>query len=294
MNNIAKNIILTPFNILYKINPELNLKILYRLQTGQKLSLEKPITYNEKLQWIKLYDKNELMPKCCDKYTVREYVESCGCSEILNDLIWEGFDPSDIPFDDLPKQFVIKVTHGSGFNIICNNKDELDRVKTIKQLNIWLKGKFIPCYGEWFYGVIKPRIIIEKFLSDDKSTIPEDYKIMCFHGEPRYIIVDTDRFTHHKRNIYDLNWNLLEGYNMGFDNDNPIEKNEKLEELLEYSRKISKNFKHARIDFYVVDNKIYFGEITFTNGAGFDRIAPHSFNIEMGNWLKLPNEEYLL
>src|SRR5690625_4737541 len=132
MNNITKNIILTPMNLLYKISPKLCLKILFRLKTGYKLNLENPTTYNEKLQWIKLYDRDPLMAKCADKYTVRDYVKAEGCEEILNDLLWEGFNPDEIPFDDLPEQFVIKVTHGSTFNIICKDKSQLDKPKTKK------------------------------------------------------------------------------------------------------------------------------------------------------------------
>ena len=119
-------------NLLYKISPKLCLKILFRLKTGYKLNLENPTTYNEKLQWIKLYDRDPLMAKCADKYAVRDYVKVQGCEEILNDLLWEGFNPDEIPFDDLPEQFVIKVTHGSTFNIICKDKSQLDKPKTKK------------------------------------------------------------------------------------------------------------------------------------------------------------------
>jgi len=126
MDNLTKNIVLTPFNILYKFNPKLSLKILFRLKLGYSLSLENPQTYNEKLQWIKLYDHNPLMPKCCDKYRVREYIEYKNYSNILINLIWQGFHPEEIPFDDLPNQFVIKVTHGSTFNIICTDKNKIE------------------------------------------------------------------------------------------------------------------------------------------------------------------------
>src|SRR5699024_2222235 len=127
MNNITKNLILSPFNLLYKISPEIDLKVLFYLKQHYRLNLKNPKTYNEKLQWIKLYDKNPLMPKCCDKYTVREFVKNQGCGEILNDLIWEGFSPEDIPFDQLPPKYVIKVTHGSTFNIIQNGTMKISR-----------------------------------------------------------------------------------------------------------------------------------------------------------------------
>ena len=290
MNNIFKNIILSPFNLIYKVNPELNLKLLYRLKTGYKLNLENPITYNEKLQWIKLYEKNQLMPKCCDKYSVRDYVEKCGCGEILNELYWSGFNPEDIPFDLLPERFVIKVTHGSTFNIICKNKNELDRKKTIKILKKWLKEKFLPCYGEWFYGIEKPRIIIERYLEDSKSGELRDYKVFCFNGKAKYIRVDSGRFTkNHCKDIYDDKWNIQKNFQMGYKNSNIIFPKPKcLNEMLIFAESLSKEFLHARVDFYIVEDKIIFGEITFTNGAGFDRIKPFEFEVKMGELIKLP------
>lgn len=291
MNNLFKNIILSPFNLIYKLNPEINLKILYKFKTGAKLNLENPIGYNEKLQWIKLYDKNKLMPKCCDKFKVREYVEKQGCAEILNELYWQGFNPEDIPFDILPDKFVIKVTHGSTFNIICKNKHELDRKKTIKKLNKWLNVKFLPCYGEWFYGIEKPRIIVEKYLEDSYSKELKDYKIFCFNGKAKYIRVDSGRFTkNHCKDIYDVEWNLQKDVEMGYKCSNmEINKPNELEKMLKYAEVLSNKFLHARVDFYIVDGKIIFGEITFTNGAGFDKITPKEFDIKLGSLLKLNN-----
>lgn len=292
MDNLLKSVILTPFNLLYKISPKAELKFLFRLKCGYKLNLKNPLTYNEKLQWIKLYERNELMPKCCDKYSVREYVEQKGCKEILNELLWEGFDPSKIPFDDLPDQFVIKVTHGSSFNIICKDKSKLDREQVITKCNKWLKAKFLEAYGEWFYGIERPRVIVEKYL-DDKTGRLRDYKVYCFNGIPRYIGVDSgdsDKGTHYK-DIYDTNWNLLPGYEMAYPNSGiAVEKPESLEQLLEYAHILSEDFLHARTDFYIVDGSVVFGEITFTNSAGFGRVAPEEYALEMGNYLQLPQE----
>ncbi|HCL04373.1 MAG TPA: glycosyltransferase, partial [Lachnoclostridium phytofermentans] len=194
MNMRFKEVILAPMNLLYRIKPELCLKIIYRLKTGRKLNLNNPKTYSEKLQWLKLNYKNKLLPICADKYRVRQYVKKCGLESTLKKLLWEGYDPNDIPFDNLPQKFVIKVTHGCGWNIICKNKNLLSIPKTIKKLKRWLKQKYLPCYGEWFYGVIKPRIIIEEYLDDGTGKVPKDYKIFCFHGEPKYIAAHVDRF----------------------------------------------------------------------------------------------------
>lgn len=292
MNNLKKNIILTPFNILYKINPKLDLQILFRLKVGYKLNLKNPITYNEKLQWIKLYDKNPLMAKCCDKYTVRNYIESKGYSKILNKLLWEGFNPEDIPFDKLPDKFVIKVTHGSTFNIIVKDKSKLDKNEIIKKCKKWLNAKFLPCYGEWFYGVEKPRVIIEKYLEGDNNLPLFDYKFFCFNGKVKMIYVDTWKNNEHRINAYDDKFNLFEGVELGYPNDNEtkVEIPSALEEMKNIAEDLSKDFFHVRVDLYYTHGKIYFGELTFTKGAGFGKIKPYDFDVKMGNWLKLPEK----
>lgn len=290
MDTIKKRIFLTPLNILYKIAPEVEIKLLFRMKQGYKLNLKNPKTYSEKLQWIKLYDKNSLMVKCVDKYTVREYVRSKGCKEILNDLLWEGFNPEEIPFDDLPNKFVIKVTHGSTFNIICTDKSKLDKDETIKKLNKWLKEKFLPCYGEWFYGIEKPRVIVEKFIESNDGL--KDYKVFCFNGEPKLIGVYSDRDKGQtKQELYDIDWNEINEKTGNFGSTIcKTEKPSKLKELLEYAKKLSENFTHARVDFYIEDDIIYFGEITFTSGSGFDRFSSRRIDEQMGDYLKLPLE----
>lgn len=288
MNTLTKNLILFPFNLLYKLNPALELKLMFWLKQKYPLNLKKPQTFNEKLQWIKLYDKNALMPQCCDKYAVREFVAAAGCGEILNTLYWEGFDPEQIPYDTLPDRFVIKVTHGSTFNIIVKDKAKLNREETARKLKKWLKAKFIACYGEWFYGKVTPRIIVEQYLEDTQTADLMDYKIFCFNGEPKLVDVHSGRFDEHKRNIYDTNWNFLEEVHFKYAHGPLIPKPEQLAQMLAYARTLSKPFHHARVDFFLVNGQIYFGEITFTNGAGFDRITPYSFDKEMGSWLELP------
>lgn len=290
MDNLTKSVILTPFNILYKISPRLTLKALFRLKLGYKLNLNNPKTYNEKLQWIKLCDKNPLMPKCCDKYAVREYVESKGCGEILNKLIWEGFNPEDIPFDKLPKRCVIKVTHGSTFNIICEDTSKLDREEVITKCKKWLKAKFLPCYGEWFYGIEKPRVIVEEYLEGDGGKPLFDYKIFCFNGIPKMVYVDTWKDGKHTINAYDMDLNLLKGVELGYPNDETtvVEKPGAWDEMVRYAERLSEDFNHVRVDFYYTHGKIYFGELTFTKSAGFGKIKPLDFDYKMGDMLSLP------
>lgn len=288
MENTTKSILLTPFNWLYKCSPEACLKLLFRIKQGYKLDLKDPKTYSEKLQWIKLYDHNPLMPECCDKYAVREYVRRQGCEETLNHLIWEGFDPAQIPFDSLPKKCVIKATHGSTFNIICTDTAALDRSQTVEKCRKWLNTKFLPCYGEWFYGQVRPRIIVEDYIESDDGRDLKDYKFFCFHGEPKICQVHLDRFSRHRSDMYDADWNYLEGKNTGYPCSGiPIPRPARWEDALKCARKLSAPFHHARIDLFLENDRVYFGEITFTPGAGFNRLSSMDFNREMGSWLLL-------
>lgn len=259
------------------------------MKLGYSLNLNNPHTYNEKLQWIKLYDRNPLMTKCCDKYAVREYVESKSLSSILNRLLWQGFDPADIPFDNLPDKFVVKVTHGSTFNIICTDKSKLDREDVVRKCRTWLKAKFLPCYGEWFYGVERPRVIVEEYLEEGDGSLLRDYKVFCFNGTPRLVSVYSDRGVDCHQDIYDIRWNLLSDFvgsypQSGEELPEPV----CLERMLSAASRLSGDFTHARVDFFIVKGRLIFGEITFTSGAGFSRFGTFKLDEQMGDWLKLP------
>lgn len=297
MDNVTKGMLLAPLNLVYGVSPETALKILFRAKLGMKLDLDDPKTYNEKLQWIKLYDRDPLMPKCADKYLVRKYVEDRGCGSILNELYWQGFDPAEIPFDDLPRQYVVKVTHGSTFNIIVDDSSAIDRNEIVAKCRKWLKAKFLPCYGEWFYGVEKPRVVVEKYLRGDEDCHLKDYKIFCFNGVPKLVYVDTwdesDPKDPHRINAYDMDFRLLEGVELGHPSSpgNVEAKPAVFDEMAEYARRLSVPFAHARVDFYIDNGKPVFGEITFTKSAGFGRITPLSFDYEMGSWISLPKRK---
>lgn len=284
MNYRLKSIILFPMNILYSFNPQIELRLMFRIKQGYKLNLKNPKTYNEKLNWQKLFYHNELFGICSDKYLVREYVKKRGCEYILNDLLWSGFCAEDIPFDDLPNRFVIKATHGSGFNIICKDKSKLDRKESIRKLNRWLKTKFLKCYGEHWYGENPPRIIIEKYLEDPKTQRLFDYKFFCFNGEPHYVYIDTWKNGRHHINMYDIDFSLRKEVSLGYPTDfsSDIVKPENYNEMLQIVRKLSHDFPHVRVDLYNVEGNIIFGEMTFSKGAGFDKISPFEFDLEMG------------
>lgn len=276
-------------NIFYSLSPKKEIETMFFLKQGRKLNIKNPQSYNEKINWIKLFYDNDLMSKCSDKFLVREYVKNAGCEDTLNELLWSGYNPEEIPFDELPDRFVIKTTHGSGFNIICTDKSSLNEKETIIKLKKWLKVKYLKCYGEHWYGKDKPRVVVEKYLNNSNGMPLFDYKFFCFDGEPKYVYVDTWKDGHHHINMYDINFNLRKDVSLGYPRDfSAIEKPKNYEQLLEVAKKLSVGFPHVRVDLYSVDNKVVFGEMTFSKGAGFDKIEPYEFDLEMGSCFKLP------
>ncbi|MBR4833494.1 MAG: hypothetical protein IKU86_04060 [Thermoguttaceae bacterium] len=297
MNKTLKNWLLTPFNILYRISPTLTLRILFRLKLKSKLNLLEPKTFSEKINWLKLYYRNDLMVECVDKFAARGYIERLGFENHLAKLYWHGDDPEQIPFDTLPQAFVIKSTSGSGNNIIVKDKAKLNRELVKKKFRKWLKEKYLVAYGEWCYGKVKPSIVVEEFLSDGENFVPIDYKFFCFNKmngneEPSVgcIGVDLDRFSGHKRLVMDSEWNYLPDTELGFPtrSDVDVPKPVAFDEMCAVAVKLAKPFPTCRIDFYVIGDKFYIGEITFFDNAGFAKIVPPEFNNLMGSWIALP------
>ncbi len=293
MKKELKNYFLLPFNILSRISPELNMRILFRIKCGYSLNLKNPTTYNEKLNWLKLYYRNDLLPKCADKFKAREYIEETGFGQYLPKLYWHGDNVEDIPFERLPNSFVLKSTSGSGNNIIVRDKNKLDIKKTKDTIKKWLKEKYLPAYGEWHYEHIVASIIVEELLSDDKNDVPADYKYFCMNGCGVFCVaVDIDRFKGHKRLIYDKDWNFLKDVDFNFDNGGKdiIEKPKFHNQMCEIAQKLSKPFPHCRVDFFVIGDRFYIGELTFFNGAGFDLVSPKEYNKKMGEAILLPTK----
>lgn len=297
MNTMAKNVVLAPFNALYAVSPRACLKALFRLKQGYSLNLDDPKTYSEKIQWIKLNDRNSLMPRCADKYEVRSYVKECGCAQYLNELLWHGSDPAQIPFDELPDKYVVKVTHGSTFNVIVDGTKPVDRDEVVAKCRKWLKAKFLPCYGEWFYGRsggVEPSIVVERFIDSGSDYSLDDYKVFVMNGKAVVTLVCTGRTADaHFEDCYDNDWNHIAGADMGGNGNSgkEVSRPECLDEMLGAAEKLAAPFNHARIDFYIVDGKLIFGEITFTSGSGFDRFHPRGFDEWLGEKLVLPFEE---
>lgn len=264
------------------------LKVRYRIIFHYPLKLNRVFTFNEKLQWLKLNDRKEIYHTMADKYEARVFVEQKIGSQYLVPLlgVWEKAD--DINIKTLPDEFVLKCTHDSQSIIICKNKKELDYNATCQILNQGLKTNYYSLGREWAYKNIKPRIIAEKLLVDESGDDLKDYKVFCFHGEPKFIQIDYDRFKGHKRRFYSINWEKLD-FKITYEDDSSIimPKPKCLQELLEVSRVLAKGTPFLRTDWYIVENKIYFGEMTFYPGCGFEPIEPYSKDIEWGQWISI-------
>lgn len=254
--------------ILHKICPITMTKYYYKKILGRKLNLKQPMSLNEKVNWLKLYywPKQSISSILADKYSVREYVNNHGCGIFLNDLIGSWDDTSKIDWEKLPNQFAIKCGHGCGMNIVCYDKKELDKNEVLHKLNKWMHTDWGVDSCEPHYSNIKPMIICEKFLGDSKKRIvPDDIKIHCFNGNPKLIAYYSGRDSELHSTFYDIEWNHL---NISTKEGEIISKPECLEDILLACKKLAVNLPYARIDFYIVNHKPIFGEITLTPASG--------------------------
>lgn len=264
---------------LTRISPRLNTEVIYFMKFKKRINLKHPKTLDEKIQYLKFHDyyKNPLVTQCADKYAVREYVELKGCGEILNELIGCYEHVEEIPWNELPNQFVIKWNFGCGQNLICFDKSKLDIEDAKHKLRAWYNTKdtFYLTYSEMQYKGIKPLLICEKLIETADGNLPVDYKFYCFDGRAECVLVCVGRDNQgHGAKYYFFNkkWELLRYNKTGKDapQDFSIPKPEGIESLFEYAEKLSKPFPFVRADFYLENGKITFGELTFTPCGGFD------------------------
>lgn len=259
------------------------LKFWYKKITKKNLNLENPKTYTEKIQWIKLYDIDNLKTRLTDKYLVRDWVKKKIGEKYLIPLlgVWDKF--SDINFKNFPNKFVLKCNHGSNMNIIVLDKNKFNIFEAKKKINHWMKLNYAFIYGlELQYKNIKKKIIAEEYIENNKNNI-NDYKIWCFEGKVEIIMVITERNRNKKYVFYDKNWNLLPFYYSKYQ-EKKINKPKYLNELINISETLSKGFKHVRTDFYILNNNtIKFGEMTFTPNSGIVHFSKEEYNEYFGN-----------
>ena len=316
-NNIINKIIsyMLRQKIANVLSDKCYLKLRYKISYGKKLNLDNPTNYNEKLQWLKLYDRRKIYTDMVDKYEVKKIIsEKIGNEYVIPTLgIYDKFD--DINFEKLPNQFVIKCTHDSGGMIICRNKNKLDIKKARKKINKSMKKNYYFYGREWPYKNVKPRIIIEQYITPSKDEENKekfsstekiqnkigllDYKFLCFDGEVKLLFMDigvigkgTGHAEEYYRNIYDKEFNLLPFIETRENYKEKIEKPKNFDKMIEIAQKISEGIPHLRVDLYNIDGKIYFGETTFFHGSGLSNyFKPEEWNDRLGNYIKLPKEK---
>lgn len=265
------------------------LKMAYKARLGRKLDLKNPKTFTEKLQWLKLHDRNPLYTTLVDKYAVKDYVSRRVGEQYVFPCygVWNHFD--EIDFEHLPSQFVLKCTHDSGGIVICSDKEHFDMAAARDKLEKALKLDFWRWSREWAYKDVRPRILAEQFMVDESGEELKDYKFFCFNGEPRFIEVDFNRFVLHQRNIYDLDWHLLDcEIKFPSNKEREIPRPENLDEMLILARILSEGFLHVRIDLYNISGRAYFGEFTFYHGGGWEDFRPLKWDYVFGDCMILP------
>ena len=263
-------------------------KIYYRIVLGKQLNLKNPQTFNEKIQWMKLYyyPKSKRVVVCADKYKVRGYINKKGYKNTLVPLLGAWDSAGEIDWQKLPDKFVLKCNHGCAYNIVVSDKNKLDRQKTEKQLNAWLKEDFGAFNMELHYSKIKPhKIICEEFLGASIT----DYKFFCFNGKPEFIYVSNDLI--HDRQAQ-IGFFYLDGTKMPLTRDDytdipKVELPEFFPEMLSMARELSADFPFVRVDFFLANGRYYFAELTFTPGAGMMPFNPDKYDLEWGNMLDI-------
>ena len=267
----------------------------YYLSVGKKLNVRNPQTFTEKMQWLKLYDHKSLYHKLVDKAEVKEYVKNIiGNEYIIPTLgVWEAFD--EIDFDSLPDKFVLKSTNGGGSNgvVVCKDKASFDKINAKALLERSMSYDIYKKMGEWVYKGIQPRIIAEELLElPDESSI-NDYKIWCFNGEPKVLFYASERFNEEKHppyfDYYDMDLNKLPVRSKGhMSSKTQLKRFPEFEIMKELAKKLSIGYPYIRVDFYCVNSRVYFGELTFYHDAGLVPFEPEEWNVRFGNMIVLP------
>ena len=271
---------------------ELYLKLKFCVRMKKRLNLKAPQTFNEKLQWLKIYDHKPAYTTMVDKYAAKKYVaEKIGEEHIIPTLgVWDKFD--DIDFDKLPDKFVLKCTHDSGGLVICKDKGTLDISAARKRINRSLQNDYYLYGREWPYKDVPRKIIAEKYMEDNTLHELRDYKFFCFGGQVKCFKVDFDRFIEHHANYFDRDGNLLEFGEVVCPPvyERKIDLPKTLPKMIEFAEQLSNGIPFLRADFYDVNGKIYFGELTFFPASGLGEFVPKEWDLKLGEWIHIPQK----
>ena len=265
---------------------------MYEEKIGRSFDWSNLHTYTEKMQWEKIENKDPRKSILADKHAVREWVsKKIGNEYLIPEFgVWDSFD--DIDFKFLPNQFVLKTNHGTGTNYIVKDSKTFNKRDARRKFNDWMRMDFGYFNGfETHYSKIKPQIIAEKYLETELGEL-QDYKFLCFGGTPYFCWVDMGRYSTHTRNVYDLEWNLQPWNQATYGIcKNPIPQPPNFEKMVKLATVLCQGFAQVRVDLYNIDGTIYFGEMTFTNGRGFDRIIPEEYDLMLGDLWEIDMKE---
>ena len=275
------------------MDDEKYLKRMYKSKFKIPLDLEHPKTYTAKLQWLKLHDRKDIYTVYADKVAVRDYIAEKLGEDYLVPIFGVYNNVDEIDWNLLPQRFVLKCSHGSGCNIICTDKSNLDVKNAKTKLTAWMNHSWFWFGREWAYKNITPRIICERFIESSQGETPNDYKFLCFNGEPRLMQLHMNRYkSNYTMDYYDMNWNKTEISKRGTAvSEESAPKLKNFERMKEIARFLAKDTYFSRIDFYDVDGKIYFGEITFFPTSGFSPFDNYEDDLMMGNYICLPSDK---
>lgn len=267
------------------------IKLMFRIRVGKHLNLKNPKSFNEKLQWLKLYNRKDIYREMADKYKVREIIKQKIGEEYLIPLlgVYNSFD--EIDFDKLPKQFVIKCNHDSGSVVVCNDKDNFDKEKAQEKIEKALKKDYYLIGREWQYKNIERKIVVEKYLNEISNEDLRDYKFFIFNGKLAYILVCSNRFTKVKFTFFDKNGKFMDCRQGGAEYDKSIKLPSNYKKMVELAEKLAEDTIQVRVDFYDINGKIYFGELTFFDSSGYAKFSPEEWDYKIGDMLKLPNDK---
>lgn len=283
-----RNLILCNLGCFDTLDDKTYLKRKYKAFMGKELNLESPKTFNEKLQWLKLYDRKPEYTMMVDKYAVRKYIADTIGEEYLIPLLGVWDNPDDIDFDALPNQFVLKCNHNSGLGMcICKDKSKLDIEKVKAGLRKGLEQDYYLTGREWPYKDVPRKIVCEKYMQNGSDECLTDYKFFCFNGEPKIMYIASDHAKQPKPDFFDMNFNKV---NIRMEDPNSEEVHVKpiyFEEMKRIATKLSSNTSFLRIDYYIINNELYFGELTFFHMSGFAPINPEKWAYILGDWIKL-------
>lgn len=284
--------VLAKYGFLRWIPDEVFLKKQFKLMMGYPLNLNEPRTFNEKMQWIKINDRKPIYTVMVDKYQVKQYVaDKIGEKHIIPMFgVWNCAE--EIDFGKLPKQFVLKRTHDSGGVIIVRDKDNTDLQSIKKKINAGMLRSHYHVAREWPYKNVKPRIIAEKYMTENNTDTLKDYKVLCFNGIPRLIELHRNRFReNHTQDFYDVNWKKTDIIQDCPMSEEVIDKPACFDEMMSFSKLLAKDIPCVRIDWYIVKGVLYFGEFTFFDSAGYGKFDDFEHDLMIGSWIDLKEEK---